>query len=71
MWRGSWHVSYWRQPLSKTCDEFADAGFLIERIVEPVPDPSMAEEFPEDFAKLSREPAFITFRLLKPTEPIA
>ncbi len=69
VWRGSWHVRYWRQPLSKTCDEFADAGFLIERIVEPAPDPSMAEEFPEDFARLSREPAFITFRLLKPVEP--
>ena len=29
---------------SKTCDEFADAGFLTERIAEPVPAPSMAEE---------------------------
>ena len=71
VWRGSWHVRYFRQPLSKTCDEFADAGFLIERVVEPLPSPSMAEEFPDDFAKLSREPAFMTFRLLKPIEPTA
>ncbi len=34
---GQWHVRYWRKPLSKTCGEFADAGFLVERIEEPVP----------------------------------
>jgi hypothetical protein len=41
VWNGSWHVRYWRQPLSKTCAEIAGAGFLIELIEEPLPSPTM------------------------------
>jgi SAM-dependent methyltransferase len=66
---GQWHVRYWRQPLETTCDEFADAGFLIERVVEPRPHPDMATRYPDDHAKLSVVPAFIAFRLLKPARP--
>jgi SAM-dependent methyltransferase len=66
VWQGSWEVSYWRQPLTATCDEFARAGFLIERLVEPLPAPDMAERFPEDHDKLLREPGFLDFRLRKP-----
>ena len=50
----------------EACEEFADAGFLIERLVEPLPGPEMAERFPEYHAKLQREPGFIDFRLRKP-----
>jgi SAM-dependent methyltransferase len=64
---GRWHVRYWRQPLQGTCDEFAQAGFLIERLIEPRPHPDMSERYPEDHAKLMRQPGFIAFRLLKPS----
>ncbi len=60
-------MRYWRQPLTASCAEFAAAGFLIERLVEPQPRPEMAGRFPEDFEKLEREPGFVVFRLLKPT----
>lgn len=63
---GQWHVRYWRQPLQQTCDEFAEAGFLIERLVEPRPHPDMSARYPEDHARLTRDPGFIAFRLLKP-----
>lgn len=63
---GEWRVRYWRQPLTATCEEFAGAGFLIERLVEPQPVSEMADRFPEDYAKLLREPGFIDFRLRKP-----
>jgi hypothetical protein len=63
---GQWHVRYWREPLQSLCDAFADAGFLIERVVEPRPHPDMATRYPDDHAKLSVLPAFIAFRLLKP-----
>ena len=63
---GEWRVRYWRQPLTATCDELADAGFLIERVLEPRPVPEMADRFPDDYAKLLREPGFIDFRLRKP-----
>jgi SAM-dependent methyltransferase len=66
IWNDAWQVRFWRQPLATTCDEFFDAGFLIERIVEPTPSPTMADVDPDDYQKLSREPGFIAFRLLKP-----
>ncbi len=66
VWSRGWHVHYWRQPLTRTCDEFAQAGFLIERLVEPQPAPEMAARYPDDHAKLTREPGFIDFRLRKP-----
>ena len=64
-WKGSWDVRYWRLPLSDTCAEFAEAGFLIERLVEPRPSAELMERFPEDASKLSQRPGFIAFRLLK------
>ena len=63
---GRWWMRYWRQPLTASCAELAAAGFLIERLVEPRPQPEMAGRFPEDHEKLEREPGFVVFRLLKP-----
>ncbi|WP_092377509.1 class I SAM-dependent methyltransferase [Micromonospora phaseoli] len=65
-WQEKWTVRYWRQPLQAWCQEFSDAGFLIERLVEPQPAETMAARFPEVNEKLSRSPGFIAFRLLRP-----
>lgn len=65
VWHRGWHVRYWRQPLTRTCEELTEAGFLIERLVEPLPLAEMADHFPDDHAKLLREPGFIDFRLRK------
>ena len=43
----------WRRPLTAVSEEFREAGFLIERLLEPRPVPEMAERYPEDFARLS------------------
>lgn len=64
-WSRGWHVRYWRQPMTASWNEFTEAGFVVERLVEPLPDPEMGEQFPEDYETLRREPAFIAFRLLK------
>jgi SAM-dependent methyltransferase len=64
---GRWHVRYRRQPLTTSVEEFADAGFLIERIAEPLPTSEMADRYPDDYAKLMREPGFIAFALRKPS----
>jgi SAM-dependent methyltransferase len=64
-WRRGWTITAWRMPLTHLAGEFADAGFVIERLVEPTPDPAMAETYPDTFAKLSTEPGFICFRLRK------
>ncbi len=61
-----WLMRFWRRPLTAVCAEFAAAGFLIERLVEPQPLAEMADRFPEDYERLRREPGFVVFRLLKP-----
>jgi SAM-dependent methyltransferase len=64
----SYTVRFWREPLSALCASITDAGFLIDRLVEPLPAPSMRERSPEDWEKLHREPGFIVLRVVKPTD---
>jgi SAM-dependent methyltransferase len=64
-WHGGWDVAYWRQPLDRTCDEFGDSGFLIERIHEPRPSAQLRERFRDEAEKLSLAPGFIVFSLVK------
>jgi SAM-dependent methyltransferase len=59
-------VRFWREPLGSLCAAAADAGLLIERLVEPLPADSMREHWPEDWEKLIREPGFLILRLLRP-----
>jgi SAM-dependent methyltransferase len=59
-------VQFWREPLTAFCDAIASAGFLIERLVEPSPAPSMRELSPEHWETLQREPGFLVVRLIKP-----
>jgi len=63
-WGDGWDVSFWRQPLEATCDEFATSGFLIKRLHEPRPSAQMRERFPEEAAKLDVSPGFIVFSLI-------
>lgn len=63
VWRKGWEITAWRAPLTLLCEEFAEAGFLIERLVEPLPVPEMADEHPDVHAALSISPGFVLFRL--------
>lgn len=65
-WNEGWDVRFWRQPLEVWCQEFSDAGFLIERLIEPRPAESMRAADPQTYEKLCQAPAFIAFRLLAP-----
>lgn len=62
---GTQTVSFWREPLQSLCDAAADAGFLIERVIEPTPAPSMREHDPEEYATLLMRPGFLILSLLK------
>ncbi|MEM8713497.1 MAG: class I SAM-dependent methyltransferase [Planctomycetota bacterium] len=64
-WSRGWVVTARRTPLTTLTEEFAEAGFLIERLVEPRPQLEMEAIHPKGFAKLKNRPAFILFRLLK------
>ena len=49
----------------RSCDAIFQAGFLIERLLEPRPAPEAATVDPAEYEKLSREPrGFIAFRLV-------
>lgn len=50
-WSRGWRVRYSLAPLEQTCAELYDAGFLIERLVEPRP--TLAAKAPGDFGALS------------------
>lgn len=63
VWSKGWEVTTWVTPLTQLTEEFAAAGFLIERLIEPQPAAAMAEAYPETFTRLSTEPGFILFRL--------
>ena len=58
-------VRFWREPLTTLCAAIADSGFLIERLVEPLPADSMRERWPSDWEQLRREPGFMAMRLVK------
>ena len=62
-WRKGWEITAWRMPLTRLTEEFSQAGFVIERLIEPSPDPAMERSHPETFERLSREPGFILFKL--------
>ena len=66
---GEQPVHFWREPLSALCTAATDAGFLIEKLIEPIPAESMRERYPEDYERLSKEPGFLILRLLKPAAP--
>jgi hypothetical protein len=59
-------VHFWREPLSALCTAATGAGFVIEKLIEPVPAETMRDRYPEDYAQLTKEPGFLILRLLKP-----
>jgi SAM-dependent methyltransferase len=68
LWRGpdgDHEVRFWREPLTTLCDAAYRAGFVIERLVEPLPAESMRARWPEDYEQLSREPGFLNLRLIR------
>ncbi|MFD5248719.1 GrpB family protein [Amycolatopsis sp. NPDC058340] len=58
-------VRFYRRPLSWTFDAVRDAGFAVDRLVEPMPDESIADADPKWYAKLRTEPRFLYFRSVR------
>ncbi len=64
-WTQGWQIAAWRMLLTQITAEIADAGFVIERLVEPTPDPAMAHSHPRTYERLTTTPGFICFKLRK------
>ena len=58
-------VPWYRMPLSAFTEGLWQAGFVIERLVEPRPTPEFKQADPEDYEKLMHMPAFMCIRARK------
>jgi len=52
----------YRRPLGALINPLLEAGFILERVLEPVPTERFREEAPEDYETLSRQPGFLCVR---------
>jgi SAM-dependent methyltransferase len=68
VWQGGGtpvRVPYYRRPFSAMIDPLLEAGFILERVLEPGPIEQFKEHEPRDYEKLMRQPGFICFRVRK------
>ncbi len=54
-----------RRSLGATLNPLIEAGFTLEKIIEPKPTEKFKEADPEDYLKLSRQPGFLCIRARK------
>jgi len=54
---------FWRRPLAAAIDAFAEAGFMVDRILEPQPSPEALRRFPDELGEFVGVPGFIVYRL--------
>ena len=67
-WRGFGipvRVPSYRRSLSGVLNPLLEAGFVVERILEPVPTDDFREAEPEDYEELIRRPGFLCVRARK------
>lgn len=68
VWRGFGGedvVPFFRRPLSAVLNPLMEAGFALERILEPQPIESFKAADPEDYALLMKRPGFLCVRARK------
>lgn len=55
----------YRRPLGTLVNSLLDAGFILERIIEPTPVEEFKHADPKHYAELSRQPGFLCVRASK------
>lgn len=63
--QGKVKVQFYRRPLSKIMDDVLDAGFVIEKLSEPMPTEKFRKAQPEVYNKLTKRPQFLFLRARK------
>ncbi len=58
-WKWLGEVEFYRRPLTEISSALSDAGFVIERLVEPVPTGELRRAKPDSYADLMRQPEFL------------
>ncbi|HXL89016.1 MAG TPA: methyltransferase domain-containing protein [Streptosporangiaceae bacterium] len=59
-------MRFWHRPLHAMTDAFQAAGFILDVMREPEPDPAAEALFPAVYADLRTNPRFLFFRLIAP-----
>ena len=59
-------VEFWHQPISITVNQLVEAGFVIEKMIEPLPQEGFKKVSPRLYERLSRLPDFMIFKARKP-----
>jgi len=59
-------MRFWHRPLHAMTDAFRAAGFTLDVVSEPQPDPAAESLFPSIYANLRTSPRFLFFRLTAP-----
>jgi len=59
-------VPYYSRPLGSVINPLINAGFVLERILEPKPTEEFREKSPETYERLLRSPCFMCVRARKP-----
>jgi SAM-dependent methyltransferase len=68
-WSWVGKVRFFRRPLTRIVGALTDAGFVIDRVVEPQPTEAFRDIHPEGYARLLRRPEFLLVRARLP-EPV-
>ena len=58
-WKWLGKVEFYRRPLTEISASLSDAGFVIERLVEPVPTDEFRHVNPESYAAVMSQPEFL------------
>ena len=58
-------VPSYRRSLAEVFNPLIEAGFVIDRVLEPLPIETFKETEPENYEKLLREPGFLCIRALR------
>lgn len=67
-WKWLGQVEFYRRPLTEISSSLFDAGFVIERMIEPVPTDEFRRLKPESYDDLMRQPEFLIV-LARSTKP--
>ncbi len=63
--QGKVKVQFYRRPLSKITADVLEAGFVIEKLAEPMPTEEFRKVQPEVYDKLTKRPQFLFVRARK------
>ena len=55
----------YRRPLAEVINPLLEAGFMLDRLLEPLPVEEFRKRAPEDYEELMRRPGFMCVRAIK------